>query len=269
MCIRKKFISWTRLLIIAGLLSLCGCENTGFVSQFPSQITETIPNPVTKEFSLAILDKYRPEDAARYPDFSGEITDIRFSVAPREYVGQSTGIEFVDSQYRNKTLLQVYYGYQTNGQWYDIPCENYDLKGIFDLFHDYTGFEAAGDSHIVKIGPYLVICVQHSSADTPQWATFCTFHDNLDSQAVQYFSDYYTTSADTAGYGYFKEDPSFMETGHVVDYSARSTFDMYYFLILDYETLPKDYELTVTFWEGLGNDCQTLDYDDIITLLEE
>ena len=249
---------------------LCACQRNGSNSEFISQITETIPERVTWEFTQTILDKYRPKEATIMPDSTAAIDDIRILVKPREHVPQTTGIASFDDRLRNTTFLQIYYGYYSAGQWFDIPCENFELKGIFNMFHNYTGYDAAGESHIVRIGPYLLICIRHYSAETPRWATHCTIKDTLGSTVSRPFDDYYTqTSRDstTHGYGYLKEDVSSLSLDGEVDYVARDAFDQYYYVILDYENLPSDYSLTVTYWEGLGNACQTLTYAEIVELI--
>lgn len=248
-----------------------GCRNGSSAPQFTAQITENIPAHVTLDFTQEILNKYRPVEAISSPDFSSIIQDIRVSVKPREHVPQTTGIAAIDNRLRNQTFLQIYYGYYSDNQWHDMPCENYELKGIFNSFHDYTGYDAAGDSHIVKIGPYLLICIKHYSMKAPQWATFCTIKDTLGSEVSRPFDDYYTKAGrdpNTHGYGYFKEDISSLSLDGIVNYLARDTFEQYYYVLLDYDTLPNDYELTVTYWEGLGSVYQTLTYDDIASLIE-
>ena len=267
-----QLLKW--LIIILLIIFLClfsACQDGNSAPQFTSQITETIPARVTQDFTQEILNKYRPAEAALLPDFSTEIQDIRFSVKPREHVPQTTGIDEIDVKLQNQTYLQIYYGYYSNGKWYDIPCENYELKGIFNIFRDDTGFDAAGDSHIVKIGPYLLVCVRHYSMSAPKWATFCTIKDTIGSESVRPFDDYYTPAdrePGTHGFGYFKEDISSLDSDGHTNYLARDTFDQYYYVVLDYKTLPENYKLTVTYWEGLGSTSQTLTYDEIMALIE-
>lgn len=293
----NKYISFALLLSLLMMLSGCQKQDNNLqhsylepqseAPTFTSQITEEIPDVVSKEFSRMILEKYRPENATARPDFSGEITDLRFNVVHREYVSKTTGIALLDNSLKDRTFLQIYYGYEMDGQWYDIPCENYKLKGIFDLLHTPTGYEAAGESHIVKIGPYLVICVQHNSGNYPQSKTYCKFKDTLGSKAVQCFSAYYSprkgmdvnpeegftlpTDYDNSDalprYGYFKENAATIGSGNS-KYSASSSFDLYYFLVLEYDSIPKDYKLEVFYFTDGLDYMDILTYEDIIARIE-
>ena len=82
---------------------------------FTSQITEEIPDTISKEFSRMILEKYRPENATAKPDFSGEITDLRFTVVHREHLPATGESELIDDLLQNLTYLQIYYGYLMDG----------------------------------------------------------------------------------------------------------------------------------------------------------
>lgn len=284
------------LLFLVAILVFAGCqdkavpESTAISILDPandpkpnstSQISEKIPDEVTQEFAQMILSKYRPENATKMPDLSGNISDIRITLVPREYIPPTSGNATVDHMLKNTTYLQIYYGYQKDGQWYDIPCENYDLKQIFDFTKHGTGFEAAGKSHIVKIGQYLLVCVQYSSGDYSQADLSCEFIDNLGSKPIQYFEEYYTAPRNLTeltesqkidygkSYGYLKENLAAIPGDGQPLYIASSAFDLHYYLVLDYASLPKDYELLVIFWHGDSNHYRRLTYNDIVALIEE
>ena len=124
------------------------------------------------------LKNSRPDYAEQFPDFDGEITDVRVTVIPREYSPADARGSSAQKQFSGFEFLQICYGYQKDGVWYDIPCENYELVTIFnpidwetkELRIDY-GYEAAGKNHIVRIGPYLLVSISEywSGTERNEW----------------------------------------------------------------------------------------------------
>lgn len=183
------------------------------------------------------------------------ITDIRMTVQPASpgHPDQEDGT----------TFLRIYYGICRNGQWQDRPSEQYDLKAIFRS-RSAEGYQAAGRSHLVKIGPYLLVCISNYSLDDdPETTVVCTISDTLGTPVQEPFLQYSSTSASNpAGhqYGYLKQEG----LGKV---QTESFFMHYYFLVLDYENLPEDYVLECRTSTAAETVTQTLTYGDIMQLL--
>lgn len=76
------------------------------------------------------VEKYRPDAAWDYPDFSGEITDVRVTAVERKVDTTSWLPGEKESPIYGLRCIQIYYGYEMDGVWYDMPCENFDLRGI-------------------------------------------------------------------------------------------------------------------------------------------
>lgn len=170
-----------------------------------------------------------------------------------------------DPQNQEYTLLRIYYGFCRDDEWHIQPSEEYDLKSIFAPKQT-TGYNAAGRSHLVKIGPYLLICVANLSYDDdPETTISCEITDTLGSIVEEPFSEYSTasiTNTDGQQYGYVKKEG--MSNIYVEHF-----FRHYYFLILDYAALPDDYVLECKFISTKGTTSKTLTYDDIVRLIEQ
>lgn len=216
------------------------------------------------------LNVGRPETATLLPDFTGEITDLRITAVPRNFEVDTNlwGAKY----FEDIILLQIYYGYQSDGVWYDIPCENYDLKGIF-YDSDYTGFDAGNKCHLVQIGPYVLICYIY---DFYQQNYICELYDNLGSEVLQPFTEYYTPFEPEEGkqrYGYIKEVRESIISGDELEYEGNGTFRHFSFLILDLDSLLEDYEVYVVKYAADNPDdremIHTLTIDEIRGLLGE
>ena len=103
---RKKMPWWSKCLIAAGILLVIaiGCLT------------------VTPEY---VIISGRLAEAWKLPDPPEQVADVRITVKERPF----------DSWYMTEdlaklTMLQIYYGYQTEDGWQDFPCEYYPLKGI-------------------------------------------------------------------------------------------------------------------------------------------
>lgn len=228
------------VLINCLLFTFSGCSNTE---------RELRKEEASK--AAASLDRSRPENAGLLPDLSGNISDIRMTILDREYDAPS-----FETDFQNLSMMQIWYGYNANGIWYDYPSENYDLIGILE-FKDCIGWKAALGSHMVKIGPYLLvnICVQnHPQKD-------CKITDTLNSPLQEPFAQYNTyhyyydedgqkhTYLDdhSHGYGSIAENPNRRSANSdEIAYNMRCEFVRRFYLILDYESIPDDYVLTVS-----------------------
>ena len=226
--------------IFFSLLLLCGCSNDPAFHADTSEALRAVDS----------LNEGRPEDADFLPELSKDISDVRITIVPRTYDPPS---DYADLQ--DLSFMQIWYGYYADGQWNDYPSENYELSGILQ-HNSRQGWKASVGSHLVKIGPYLLICI--CLHDDPM----VEYHlsDTLDSQIQQPFEayntclDYYDENGqrhdfmDTheTGYGYIAEDPSTIAGEAQLAYIVRSEFPRRYYVLLDYESIPEDYVLTIS-----------------------
>lgn len=271
----SKSSMWFRIVFgMIGLVFLCGCmaaevqPKTTTVNnreESPSELaSETISFEENREIIQTILDESRPENALMLPSFTGNISDVRITVKPRSFYLPDSYPSA--SHFNSREFLQIYYGYCLDGVWYDIPCENYELIGIFDN-QNCSGFDAAGGSHVVKIGDYLLICVKMGASLNDE--AHCQITDTLGSAVTEPFTDYYTVSAffdSDPGYGYFKEAYDSFMGDQEQNYAAQDNFGKYYYVVLDYDKLPGDYELYANFYNSTVS-TETLTYNEINSLV--
>lgn len=214
------------LLCILAILTCSGCSSLRYL--FPT-IEERSANAG------------RPPEATQWPEFTDEITDIRLSVVERD-------IEFDpdrSSPFKNQTHLQIFYGYQMNGEWYDIPSENYELKGILQ-YEGLSGYDAACNDHLVQIGHYVLMCFVYEGARED-----VVYHlsDSSGTEIQEPFAEYYTNyfhDTNEPSYGFFREklDPAYPDKA--LDLQALNIFGRRYYLLLDLNSLPDDYELHIS-----------------------
>ena len=212
-------------MVLCVQLLLCSCSITGH---------NRIPHPPV---------------ATAVPDFSEEITDIRISAATCE----KYELDFSHSKnFRNLTILQILYGYYSDGEWHDVPAENYDYVGILN---GSSGMGGSSDSHIVKIGPYILVCYEAASMAS-NFET--TITDTIGSKVLEPFSEYYTPYSNypTSGYGILTVDPNSILNGDKLEFTARNTFGKFYYVILEIESLPEDYEMLITTTYESGSQKQ-------------
>ncbi|MBO5908726.1 MAG: hypothetical protein J6Q67_02960 [Clostridia bacterium] len=215
------------------------------------------------------IDKSRTEEAYLVPDFSYEVTDVRITVKKRDvnYAKMYEGI--VDEvEAANTTVYQIYYGYFSNGEWHDIPVENYELKGLSSPNID--GWQTAQNNHVVKIGSKLLLAFPVGRGKVSTYSPYAIIKDSLGSE-VQSITEYYSTSSkidafsgsllllenalalNTAEYGWFILD-----------------FDKWYYIILDYSDFTSEYSITVNqFWDSSEKPTykNTYTYNDIMEAL--
>ncbi|MBO7245850.1 MAG: hypothetical protein J6V56_03705 [Clostridia bacterium] len=97
---------------------------------------------------IATLAASAPKEARMVPQFNGNITQIRISVPERHLV--------LDTE--EQQAFQIYYGYCSDGKWYDMPADNYEMKTLHDLDSGYSdGWDALTGNHVVKIGNYVLL----------------------------------------------------------------------------------------------------------------
>lgn len=205
-----------------------------------------------------------PPEATDVPDFSGNITEIRIKAAScKDYQLDLSRY----TNFKDKTLLQIQYGYLSDGNWHDIPSENYELKGIFDN-EGTTGIGAAQKSHLVQIGSYLLVChVLYTNAPNSE----CIISDTLGTPVQDPFANF-VTAHDEAGYALLVVDSSSIIGGKELRYTAYGLFGQYYYLVIPMAGLSEDYELRITdhTWSESFNNTNeyVLTMDHIQELLE-
>ena len=207
------------------------------------------------------LNASRPAEATKFPDIKADISDIRVSVIKRD-------VQFTGDGFRDIDIMQIYYGYLVDGQWHDFPCENYELCGI--LSNDYKkGYDAAGNSNIVKIGPYLLIAVALPGLDN-YFNRYNEISDTLGSE-IHSITEYYTAlnseqNVIGAKCGYLKENIRLLNTDDF-EFISYNTFHKWYYTVIEYDSLPTNYEMKIvthTDKDGVDEvDVSILTYQDI------
>lgn len=240
----KKKSSIKILLIVLGIMLMLPVAGCGAFNLYLDHIGSNMVNS---------LEQDRPDVSAEYPELTDTITDVRMTVISRHF--EPVAILSDDNDERD--YLQIYYGYCDDGVWTDLPCENFDLIGIFNC--DGTlGWNAAMYDHIVKMGPYLLVCI--TAPGFPDLTA--TITDSLDSQVYEPFAKYCTE-----GYGCVSECilPTKSEDDVAVNYSE--VFWPRYYLLLDYESLPDDYVLNVEKMASSYSDSYELTMEQIRNLI--
>lgn len=207
------------------------------------------------------LDQSRPEIATELPDLSGNITDVRITAVEREFE------DVIDPEYPNCSYLQIYYGYKKDGVWYDYPSENYELKGTFSKW-SVIGYEVAGREHVVQIGPFLIFSARETYA-LP--GTEPKLFDTLGTEVIKPFDNYYTPDDlpnDAPRYGYMKEDRQSVLSGDHINYTIYKEMGHFYYLIVNINDLPEDYEVHEVYETKNGTEEEILTMEHINMLLE-
>jgi len=169
-----------------------------------------------------------------------------------------------DSQ---RPCVRIYYGYQENGIWFDYPAESYDLLSIFSRKAE-SGLFAAGDSHIVKIGDYLLISIANNRSNLEGTPADCVVYDSLGSEFKKLFTEYFSPpyGPNAGQYGFYAERKGL---GYSTGISVASSFGEHYYVVLKYDSLPKDYVLTCTMETPKGITTEELTYSVIKTMIGE
>lgn len=240
----KKLFSAVVLVCTLCLL-LNGCKLAEFLDSFYT------------DSYYAEFNQNRPTNGSEFPQLDGEISDIRIQVQGREYSTYGADEAYI---WDNVDLLQIYYGFQKNGEWYDYPSENYDIVSIFNAYDYETkeekiryGYEAADGHHIVKIGDYVLISIRLTVSVDEVGEVI--IYDSANSQFQLRFSEYHSyngsfsdRSSSEQRYGYLAEDID-RKTHKLKDCLIADTFCMRYYCILKYETVLEDYELVFKLTE--------------------
>ena len=182
------------------------------------------------------------------------VDEVRMTIKP---AGTKEGISF----------LRIYYGYRVGGKWYDYPMEYYDLKSIFTS-NEYSGFDAADCDHIVKIGQYAVIALFSytpvGESSLGRWEA----SDTLGSELQNKFIEYSSLPQENIEYG-LKTSPNKIQDMIFPGSRYTSPFGYYYYVVLDYDSLPEDYVFSYILQGKQATTTYELTYDQIRRLLEK
>ena len=217
----------------------------------------------------AILDASRPAEAYQFPDLSGEITDVRVTVREREIDLSFRGLE-------GHKAYDIFYGYYSNGQWYDYPCTNFELKELQDTdiwgpYDDsaYNSYDVCYDAHIVEIGPYYLIALPIHVSLSNMRLYDVSVQDTLNSKSL-IITEYYTPTNDsndwTQNLVFFEN----MSAYRTEDYRFRlNTFPPICFMFVEKEAVTEEYSLTLDrHWnDTIYNFKSTFSYDEIMEAL--
>lgn len=212
------------------------------------------------ESFLFVLGRNR--NSMKFPTPSDETEDIRITTVDRA-VAQIPST-WLFSHFRGRTYKQIYYGYFEDGTWYDFPADNYQLKAL--LGSD-TGYEAAENSHLAKIGQYVLLAFRVTNR--PE--CFGTVEDSLNSETfelTQFCTSGDMLTSDGECFGTVFDNPN--KTGVLqAEYQITNSFYKWYYLILKQEDLTNDYVATVSTYSEENEliSKSTYTYEDIIKAL--
>ena len=222
---------------------------------FLSYLVSSIKDTYYFRKEAASLNDGRPAGAEMIPHPPAEVSELRIKAVSREYFPYS----LVGKTEENYSLIQIWYGFFSNGQWKDYPCENYDLVGILDA-EGRSGWKAANDHHMVKIGSYVLISIAGSWAENEH----CTITDNIGSEVFTPLADYVSYSTDSHQYGLLAENPAQINGTGKQRNNVEVRFRNRYYVILELDSLPDDYEMVIT----RGKERYSLDKNAILLLLD-
>ncbi len=211
---------------------------------------------------VACLLSSRPWEAYNVPGSLNKATSIRISFITRDIDGSLFFEDcplFTNKQKKNAKFCQLYYGYCIDGEWYDMPAENYDIKGI-----DYnSGYNDVDGPHLVVFGDYALIALPVGD-DENETATVV---DTLGSKVVCF--DDYAKRAD-----HFTGDETILHITEDIEVKdGYETMKDYYwnfsriwrFILVKTDQITEDYVITVSNdWNKLE---YTYTYDDIMEAL--
>lgn len=220
----------------------------------------------TMENMIQSLNENRPAESWLTPDFSGTVTDVRITAVERETNASSLLPGEKESPFYGTTCVQIYYGYQMDGEWFDMPCENYDLRAIRK---NASGYEAANREHILRIGPYLLISVGANAETGP---VSVELSDTLGTQSFTMFEEYFTRLShgpQEGSYSLLIEDYRSFDDPEHIEATVVCDFDLYAYMLLEFDSITEDYVLSVKQECGAEIQEWTLDYETMMALLAD
>lgn len=257
----KKMNCMIALLLAITLLFGCGFNGKD------GPASETI----SKDVPYTLSDDDLPVDMEK--GLRIQTQKVTFSPSESKYL-----LEGFEDSLQNQELVQITYGFYSQGQWYDFPCEYYDLVSIFNPRDVETkeyvikyGADTAYTNHMVKIGPYILISIDitDDADELENWI----ITDSLGSEPQLMFSENYVTRN--------TDNPYIPKDGYALciskskgpysqgedDYLISNVFHMRYYVILEYAALPEDYVFTLTRRFESRDVTYTLRYDHIVDLV--
>ena len=212
------------------------------------------------------------------PDIPDDVTDVRVTVKPYEDKYTKKYNQNTESKIQ---YLRAYYGFYSNGEWYDYPIESYDLISIFgtdfqfepdmETIDSMRGVHTGLRPHMVKIGPYLLVSIRTTGECTAaglvrtdnKTKEIISISDTIDSKVEKHFSEYYSPSTKNGNEG---EYGTFIKQFDTKSYDSK--FGEWYTVLLECDKIPKDYVLTVVSKNVYDEIVEeTLTYDDIQEML--
>ncbi len=247
----KQFL----MVLLAGIL-LCGCavEDSGIGTQGKAENALAL--------YMEVIGENRPAEAFLTPDFSGGVSDVRVTLRTRDVDLERLGTDFA---IEDAEILQIYYGYLSNGKWVDIPAENYDLHS-FDPKRD-SSIEAAQEDHIVRIGDYILLAFV-SNIFFDGKPPFVTMEDTLGTK--ENTINPYQQESDYERCGWLYENMSDYGTSKFFP-EIIFKFAEWHYLILDSKKLTEDYSITVSLYSDADSEpfaCTTVTYEDLMAVLD-
>ena len=247
---RVLWISISAIIIVAAI----GISYLVYILNIPEPLG--IPEP---------LAGVRPDECLVKPDIPEKVDDVRITVVERD-----CDIGALNEQLEGFTPAQIYYGYYSDNEWHDYPCENYDLIRLFWDHDGKYGYDAAENNHFVDLGSFILFAFPSSSA-TPN----IVIEDTLNSE-VKVISEYYTTTAvnnnsgltdismSGAGYAFLKENALKLGTREY-DFEIVGAFAKWHYIIINKNDLDADYSLSYykTNNSGYTPKVWTISYDEI------
>ena len=284
----KNITNKNRLLIflLSVCLVLCACNAStqtvsNDVSRAASQAEnesveshESIPTESEAyeqylEMVHTLLDASRPPEAYQFPDPSGEITDVRVTIREREIDLSFRGLE-------GHKAYDIFYGYCSDGKWYDYPSTNYELRELVDTDvwgpytdDEYSSYDICNAPHIVEIGPYYLMSFPQFPSFNSMKLYDISIQGSLNSEAIV-IDEYYIPPKDS--YDLTKNVLLFenMRAYGTEDYDfALTDFLPLCFIIIAKEAMTEEYSLTFeTHWANPPQkDITTYTYDEIMGAL--
>lgn len=210
------------------------------------------------------LDATRTAEALIKPNIPHVVDNIRIQAKVRDCG---------DNIPEGYTALQIYYGYFVDSKWYDYPCENYDLEGIY-IDRAEFGYDAAGENHIVKIGDKILIALPTRRNGEIE------VKDTLGSKVIV-MDEYYTSTVPTEtsgnyhtgysmvgeGYAYLKENALQLGESDYA-YEISGSFDKWYYIIVNFDDLTENYKVSFSYkTPENANSSFEVTYNDIVAQL--
>lgn len=246
-------------IVLLAVVLLCGC------AAGDAEIDTKSNEDNSLSLYMEVIGENRPAEAFLTPDFSGGVSDVRVTVRKRDVDIDRLG---ADSGYENIEVLQIYYGYLSDGKWVDIPAENYDLHS-FDPKR-VSDFEAAQDAHIVQMGDYLLFAFLSDTFYNHK-PPFVTLEDTLGTKTIT-VNPYAqgTNGEDYEHYGWLLENMGEFGTlkfSPMIDIR----FAEWHYLVLDSKKLTDDYSITIRLHSNADSESfahTTITYEDLMAVLD-